>query len=59
MLPIALRYPVLFGLDDYVFWFCDECGDYLNMLKDFDRAELGWSCTKCGYKKDMSSAHVE
>ena len=23
--------------DDYVFWFCDECGAYLNNQEGFDR----------------------
>ena len=24
-------------LDDYVFWFCDECGTYLNIQSGFNR----------------------
>ena len=40
--------------DDYVFWFCDECGAYLNSQKGFDRNADKWICTVCGYENDTT-----
>lgn len=35
-------------IDNYVFWFCDECGEFLNKQKNFDRFALNHKCLKCG-----------
>lgn len=40
--------------DDYIFWFCDECGAYLNHQEGFDRKANKWVCTSCGYENDTT-----
>ena len=41
--------------DDYVFWFCDECGAYLNIQAGFDRTATQHICVECGYENDINS----
>ena len=41
-------------LDDFVFWFCDGCNDYLNAQPGFDRKGVSWVCTKCGFNNDTT-----
>lgn len=40
--------------DDYVFWFCDECGTYLNIQEGFDRTAARHICSNCGYENDTA-----
>ena len=46
-------------LDDFVFWFCDGCGEYLNIQKGFDRNEEEWICTKCGFKNNTTFSNIK
>ena len=45
--------------DDYVFWFCDECGAYLNNQEGFDRKADKWVCTSCGYENDTTMDNLK
>ena len=46
-------------LDDYVFWFCDECGTYLNIQPGFDRNATKHICQYCGFKNDTTAANIK
>lgn len=46
-------------LDDFVFWFCDGCGEYLNIQNGFDRNGKEWICTKCGFKNDTTFSNIK
>ena len=46
-------------LDDYVFWFCDECGVYLNDQDNFDRHSKKHICTNCGFENDTCFDNVK
>ena len=45
-------------LDDFVFWFCDGCNEYLNVQDGFDRKRTNWVCTKCGFDNDITFANL-
>lgn len=45
--------------DDYVFWFCDECGTYLNVQEGFNRNASKHICTKCGYENDTTLNNIK
>lgn len=45
--------------DGYIFWFCDECGTYLNNQKGFDRNGPKWVCTSCGYENDIAMDNIK
>lgn len=45
--------------DDYVFWFCDECGTYLNIQEGFDRKASRHVCQICGYENDTTFDNVK
>ena len=45
--------------DDYVFWFCDECGSYLNSQEGFDRKSTRHICRDCGYENDTTLESVK
>lgn len=45
--------------DDYVFWFCDECGTYLNIQEGFDRKATRHTCCICGYENDTTFDNVK
>lgn len=45
-------------LDGYVFWFCDECGVFLNNQKGFKPSLEKWTCTKCGSVNDITNANL-
>ena len=34
-------------------WFCDRCGDRLDLQQGFDDHLRIWKCTKCGYKNPI------
>lgn len=42
----------------YVFWFCDQCGEYLNHQKGFDKYAFSHVCTKCGYRNDTTKNNI-
>ncbi len=46
-------------LDDFVFWFCDGCGTYLNIQTGFDRKALTHICEKCGFNNDTSFSNIK
>ena len=37
-------------LDDFIFWFCDECNSYINCQEGFDKKSAKHICQKCGYE---------
>lgn len=37
----------------YVYWFCDECGSFLNTQEGFDSFKDEWICTKCGHTSPL------
>lgn len=38
----------------YVFWFCDECGTYLNNQEGFDLQSSTHICRSCGYENKIT-----
>ena len=46
-------------LDDCIFWFCDECGAYLNNQDDFNRNEPKHICNKCGFENDITENNIK
>ena len=46
-------------LDDFVFWFCDGCGTYLNVQKGFNRKGRTWVCKKCGFDNDITFNNIK
>ena len=46
-------------LDDFVFWFCDGCGTYLNVQNGFNRKGTTWVCTKCGLNNDITFSNIK
>lgn len=45
--------------DDYIFWFCDECGAFMNNQEGFDYENDKNICSHCGYENDTSEANVK
>ncbi|MBO5248039.1 MAG: hypothetical protein J6B54_01935, partial [Clostridia bacterium] len=45
--------------DNYVFWWCDECGTYLNNQECFDRNASKHICRKCGYENDTTFNNIK
>lgn len=45
--------------DDYVFWFCDKCGSYLNNQDGFSRKAKKHICKKCGYENNTTIANMK
>lgn len=45
--------------DDYVFWFCDKCGTYLNIQEGFNRTAARHTCVICGYENDTTFDKVK
>ena len=45
--------------DDYVFWFCDVCGEYLNIQEGFDRTAARHICGNCGYENDTTFDNIK
>ncbi len=45
-------------LDGAVFWFCDECGRFLNVQQDFTTATGAWKCVACGWANDVSEDNM-
>lgn len=46
-------------LDDFVFWFCYGCGEYLNTQDGFKRKGTSWMCTKCGFDNDTTFSNIK
>lgn len=46
-------------LDDFVFWFCDECGSYLNNQEGFDKSSAKHICRNCGYENDTTFSNIK
>lgn len=44
--------------DDYIFFWCDECGSYLNIQEGFDRHSSKHICQNCGYTNDTTLNNV-
>lgn len=44
---------------DYVFWFCEECGTYLNNQDGFDRHAQNHICQNCGYENDTTFDNIK
>ena len=44
--------------DEYVFWFCDNCGTFLNNQTNFNRFDEVFICKKCGYKNDITESNI-
>lgn len=45
-------------LDGAVFWFCDECGRFLNVQPDFTEKNGAWKCIACGCPNDVSEENI-
>ena len=45
--------------DNYVFWFCDECGTYLNIQSGFNRKASKHICQRCGFENDTSPNNIK
>lgn len=39
-------------------WYCDRCGDHLNVQSGFDDHRYLWPCAACGFKSSISSANI-
>ncbi len=46
-------------LDDFVFWFCDECNAYLNNQEGFDKNARKHICRNCGYENDTTFDNIK
>ena len=46
-------------LDDCVFWFCDECENYLNNQEGFNRHASKHICRNCGYENDTTFNNIK
>ena len=45
-------------LREYVFWFCDECGRFMNVQPGFSDKTGAWKCISCGFVNDVSKENV-
>ena len=45
-------------LDGVIFWFCDECGRFLNVQPGFTDKTGAWKCVGCGFANDVSEDNV-
>ena len=41
-----------------VFWFCDNCGTFLNIQQDFNPKSGHFICKKCGLVNDVSEQNI-
>ncbi len=39
-------------------WYCDRCGDYLNVQDGFDDHQPAWICRKCGYENLLNCSEI-
>lgn len=45
-------------LNGYVFWFCDQCDEFLNVQNGFDPECKVWKCTVCGHANDITDENL-
>lgn len=45
-------------LEGAVFWFCDECGRFLNVQPSFATTTGVWKCVACGFANDVSKDNI-
>ena len=45
-------------LDGYVFWFCDQCGRFLNVQEGFAADAGRWTCTECGFENNVTEENL-
>lgn len=43
---------------DFIEWYCDHCGCYMNNQEGFTRKEGTWICEKCGFENDVTNNNV-
>ena len=41
-----------------VFWFCDNCGSFLNVQEGFDDSDDTFLCKECGSLNMLTEEHV-
>lgn len=46
-------------LNDFVFWFCDECNTYLNCQEGFNNKSTKHICQECGYENDTTFDNIK
>lgn len=46
-------------IDDFVFWFCDNCNTYLNNQEGFDKISSKHLCQECGYENDITFENIK
>lgn len=46
-------------LNDFVFWFCDECKAYLNCQEGFNNKSAKHTCRECGYENDTTFDNIK
>ena len=39
-------------------WYCDNCGDHLNLQEGFDDRLPVWQCRRCGVLNPLDDAHI-
>lgn len=45
-------------LDGVIFWFCDECGRFMNVQPGFTDKTGVWKCVGCGFVNDVSADNI-
>lgn len=45
-------------LDGAIFWFCDECGRFMNVQPGFTDKTGAWKCVSCGFVNDVSEDNI-
>lgn len=46
-------------LNGAIFWFCDECGKFMNVQPDFTTSTGTWKCLSCGFMNDVSENNID
>lgn len=41
-----------------VFWFCDDCGTFMNVQDGFTTKTGKWTCTECRFENDVSRDNI-
>lgn len=41
-----------------VFWFCDGCGEFLNVQPNFTTAHKKWVCLRCQWTNDVTEENI-
>jgi len=45
--------------DKGCWWYCDNCGAFLNAQPGFTTASDEWTCTACGEENDVSENNIK